>query len=107
MAGTCDDANCDMASPGRRLCDKHYGRDLRARRAAEVAAARVRRPDRSREETWRQHDQPAKVDYLRTLTLGETAAYCVGVLSRASIVGTEKELRSWQRLIREIALAGV
>jgi hypothetical protein len=46
--------------------------------------------------------QPEKVAYLYSLTRGELGAYCTGVLSRAALTGTATEVRSWQRLLRQV-----
>lgn len=115
MAGHCDEEGCDRDSPGRHKCTMHYLRDLRARkRSGGVIAPHNRRPgsfDRVLEESWARDDawrrggsdQAVKTAYLNSLSIRETGIYCKGVLSRASIAGTPAEIRSWQKLIRQIA----
>lgn len=110
MAGFCECEGCERPSPGRHLCTMHYLRDLRARRRAGLPIHHYTKPVagiRDREmEKWivpsrSGSGQQRKIAYLRSLTAGESMAYCTGVLSRAEIEGTPAEIRSWQRLIRE------
>jgi hypothetical protein len=69
------------------MCRRHYGRWVYRQRKAH-GPLRAPRPD-------------DKVAYLASLTEGELAAYCAGVLSRASIVpGDPEEIAGWMELVR-------
>jgi hypothetical protein len=70
------------------MCMQCYARWRRAQ-----PGHRVGEPERP--------DPTEKIAYLSSLTEGELAAYCTGVLSRASVVpGDPEEVEQWMELVR-------
>lgn len=75
---------CGKPVKARGLCSREYGQWLR-NRLIEVAAP----------------EPEDKVAYLASLTPGELAAYCTGVLSRASVDrNDDEEIAGWMDLVR-------
>lgn len=88
----CSEDGCQNRIIARGKCKKHY-----ERWRCSLPGHRVGVPDRP--------EVADKIAYLGSLTFGELAAYCSGVLARASIAGGDPdEIATWTELVRLTAL---
>lgn len=88
----CSEDDCPNRVIARGKCKMHY-----ERWRCSLPGRRVGATDRP--------EVADKIAYLGSLTFGELAAYCSGVLARASIAGGDPdEIATWTELVRLTAL---